>query len=278
MPALVRATVLGGLVAALAGCGGSSPSHVSRNKGGSVRSSSTGTSHTGGSKSTGSSSSSGSDLRVVGAITETGGGTDLLENVVLGPIRYGEAGAPPEQVLSSLSNQNDALPSIIATSAYVQGELVLIYREGSLPITVSFDPTEVLGNITGGFPPDAGAIMYVDGQWQDGSGEGATVSFTMEPKQDVSVPVWILLPDVLSNATPVIPQAQADDITFKLVADITTGGSPSTESVSGPQAADCGGDHELLPFAKLPFAHKGNPYASVEDNSVTCAAGTGEIG
>ena len=201
----------------------------------------------------------------MGTVTNTGPGTELSETVSLGAIGYGQAGAAPQDVLSSMTNQNDALPSIIATSAFVHGELSLDYSLGSLPITVFFDPTEVFGNITGGVPPDAGAIMDVNGQWQDDGSDGAGISFTMQPKQSVTYAVWIQFPDVLTNAAPTITQSQANDLTFTLNPTIETGGSGSADTVSGPQAADCNiVGHQLLPFARFPFS--------------LCKKGGGQIG
>jgi hypothetical protein len=215
--------------------------------------------------------------KAIGTITLSGSGTTVTEGVSLGQLGYGQPAAPPQDVLSSMTNQNDALSSVIATSAFVYGELQFRYTTGSLPINLTFTDTGPFGNVSGGFPADAGAIFDIDGQWTDGGGDGSPVSFSMQSGSSLAMPFWIQFPEGRSNASPTIPQDQLNLLSWQLMPSVDQI-SNGTTTLAGPQAADCDGEHELLPFAQLPFTHQGNEYSPVADNSVHCVAGGAQEG
>jgi len=270
-----RMTPLAALVAVIAGfagCGGTQPITSTRQPSHAVAT----TFSSAPSPPSTSSTQSAPEVSPVGTLTVSGPGTRIIEYVSLGQVGYGQSAAPPQEVLSSMSNQNDALESVIATSAFVQGEMRLIYAHGSLPATVALPQSSLFNNITGGFPANAGAIYEVNGRWKDG--EGSAVAFTMQAGESETIPLWIQFPEARSNAEPTISEAVLDTMSLELVPTVDQAGANPTVVVSGRQAADCEGAHELLPFAKLPFSHKANPDSPVADKAVTCTHGSGVKG
>jgi hypothetical protein len=187
----------------------------------------------------------------------SGAGTTLSERVSMGSIGYGAAAAPPSDVLSSFSNQNIALPSIVAASAYVHGQVTIAYTQGSLPANISFSSTysAFQGVVPGVYAPSSPIIVFHDGSWDDGAQQGNVIRLTLQPGQVVPLDFWIAMPEAINNAKLKFTQQELDlfAFTFYPVADQMPGNS--VVGISGPQAAKCDFYvRGLLPFAHLPFS------------------------
>ncbi len=203
----------------------------------------------------------------VGIVTMSGAGTDLTENIQLSAIGYGPSAAPPQNVLGSHVDQNLALPVEIDSSGFVYGVLTFSYTVGRVPMSLYLGTNSGFGNVTGSYPQGGDSEIYeIGGQWTDGDASGDAPGIVIQPRQTVSVPMWIQFVGAVSNAQASLSQKTLDDMTWQL----TPNPSPPNTSYSGPQAANCSGTKTFLPFAHLPFSQGGTGNFVTPGNAVDC--------
>jgi hypothetical protein len=140
----------------------------------------------------------------------------------------------------------------IAQSVSARGEINLSYTEGSLPLTITFDPSAMAYSING----DGllgGMAFRVDGAWQCGTDSGA-INAVLDQGENERLPFWFQA-SVLSNAEPRVSQAMLDSWAFGSGVFLSQGDQSSWEThTSGPNAARCGNDDVLMLYAHLPFS------------------------
>jgi hypothetical protein len=249
---------VGIMVAALTGCGSSGPSS-STGSSIAAREASEQNQQTEPTESTPTSTASpatASTMPEVGTYTLVAKNTKFVSAVRLDSLQYGQAGAPPSEVLSACPTDEETSDSV-GNEAFAQGELVMSYAEGRVPLQMVIDGK---GAMTGaGSPSDT--VVHSSQRWTCG-GEG--LQYTFQPSQTVTVPFWILNRNALTNSRPRLSQTELNGVTFNLV---PTGAWESEDhtvmTLSGPQAAACNdtddgmGRYKLLPYAQLPSTANG---------------------
>jgi hypothetical protein len=248
---------VGIMAAALTGCGSSGPS------------SSTGlssaaqvtsgqeepTTSTPSTETTPATTATATTLPEVGTYTLAAKNTKFVSQVRLGSLQYGQAEAPPSEVLSACPTDEETSDSI-GNEAFAQGELVMSYAEGSVPLQMVIDGK---GALAGAGTSDT--VVHSSQDWTCG-GEG--LQYTFQPGQTMTVPFWILNRNALTNSRPRLSQSELNGVTFNLVPTGTWESEDHTVvTLSGPQAAACNdtddgtGRYKLLPYAQLPSTTNG---------------------
>lgn len=180
--------------------------------------------------------------------------TKFVSKVLLGSLQYGQAGAPPSEVLGACPTDEETSDSV-GNEAFAHGELEMSYAEGSVPLQMVIDGK---GAMTGaGGPSDT--VVHSSQGWTCG-GEG--LQYTFQPGQTMTVQFWILNRNALTNSRPRLSQPELNGVTFNLV---PTGAWESedhtTITLSGPQAATCSEygpeKYKVLPYAHLPSTVNG---------------------
>jgi hypothetical protein len=257
---------VGIMVVALAGCGSSGPS------------SSTGSSlaaqvtheqnePTTSTPSTATTPATTATLPEVGTYTLVAKSTKFVSKVLLGSLQYGQAGAPPSEVLSACPTDEETSDSV-GNEAFAQGELEMSYAEGSTPLQMVIDGKGALAGAGG--PSDT--VVHSSQGWTCG-GEG--LQYTFQPGQTMTAQFWILNRNALTNSHPRLSRTELNGVTFNLVPTGTWESEDhTTVTLSGPQAATCNEygpeKYKLLPYAHLPSTvngaacHKGAATITVE--------------
>jgi hypothetical protein len=240
------------MVLALAGCGSSSPSSSPASSAQPVANASTGP--TGSSSGSQTTPAPAATLPEVGTYTMVAKNTKFVSKVLLGSLQYGQAGAPPAEVLSACPTDEETSDSV-GNEAFAQGELEMSYAEGSVPLQMVIDGK---GAMTGaGGPSDT--VVHSSQGWTCG-GEG--LQYTFQPGQTETVQFWILNRNALTNSRPRLSQTELNGVTFNLVPSGTwEQENHTTITLSGPQAATCSEygpeKYKVLPYAHLPSSVNG---------------------
>ncbi len=244
---------VGIMVAALIGCGSSGPSN-SVGPPSAAQVASGQNEPTTSTPSTETTPATTATLPEIGTYTLVAKNTKFVSKVILGSLQYGQAGAPPSEVLSACPTDEETSDSV-GNEAFAQGELVMSYAEGSVPLQMVIDGK---GAMTGaGGPSDT--VLHTSQGWTCG-GEG--LQYTFQPDQTVTTPFWVLNRNALTNSRPSLSQTELNGVTFNLV---PTGAWESedhtTITLSGPQAATCNEygpeKYKVLPYAHLPSTVNG---------------------
>jgi hypothetical protein len=248
---------VGIMVAALTGCGSSGPSS-STGSSVAAREASEQNQQTEPTESTPTSTASpatASTMSEVGTYTLVAKNTKFVSEIRLGSLQYGQAGAPPSEVLSACPTDEETSDSV-GNEAFAQGELVMSYAEGSVPLQMIIDGK---GALAGAGTSDT--VVHTSQDWTCG-GEG--LQYTFQPSQTMTVPFWILNRNALTNSRPRLSQSELNGVTFNLVPTGTWESEDHTvATLSGPQAAACNdtdegsGQYKLLPYAQLPSTVNG---------------------
>jgi len=224
----------------------------------------------------------GDHLAPVATITRSAKGTAFAESISLGPIRYGEEGAPPAEVLDACGENDTAT---IATSAFVEGAVTVSYTRGILPATGYFQlghDQPVFQNIVGNLEPgeneptESLLVINHDGAWDcQGDAEGR-VQLNFQPGQSTTYELWILMIGARTNEHPTLTQGSLDVLGLAPLLHSEALGTTPTTTVTGPRAATCRNPEEhstsygILPFARLPHTAR---FATL--GGLTCTAGGG---
>jgi hypothetical protein len=186
-----------------------------------------------------SQSGPGGPLADVGTITESDGeGTTFSDRYRVGPLMYSEEVTPPEEVLEAC---NLNYPTELATSVFAHGEVTLTYQEGTLPTEVS------LGSVTGPVVQEVynGEVesgnlnnltaFRISGEW---SCTSTSLGIEFQQGESQTLPFWVIVPRVLSNAQPRIPASVFNTWYFEAIGPYL---GSRTVKTSGPGAALCEG-------------------------------------
>jgi hypothetical protein len=192
----------------------------------------------------------GGPLETAGTLVKSDGqGTTISQDFRIGPLLYGQDDQPPNEVLDAC---NANYSTTIAQSVFARGEIDLSYTEGSLPLTVTFDPSAMVYSINGDGLLSAMAFQ-VDGAWQCGA-DSNSINLVLDQGETETLPFWFLA-SVLSNAEPRVSQATLDSWAFGSGVFLSQGNQSSWETrTSGPNAARCSNDDVLMLYAKAPFS------------------------
>ena len=193
-------------------------------------------------------------LPEVGTYTLAAKNTKFVSQVRLGSLQYGQAGAPPSEVLSACPTDEETSDSV-GDEAFAQGEMVMSYAEGSVPLQMVIDGKGAMAGAGG--PSDT--VVHTSQDWTCG-GEG--LQYTFQPGQTMTVPFWILNRNALTNSRPRLSQSELNGVTFNLVPTGTWESEDhTTVTLSGPQAATCNEygpeKYKVLPYAHLPSSVNG---------------------
>lgn len=178
-----------------------------------------------------SESEPGGPLANVGTITESDGeGTTFSDRYRVGPLTYSNESTPPEEVLEAC-NRN--YPNELATSVFARGEVTLTYQEGTLPTEVNIggEVQEVYNGAPESGQLDNAVAVQVDGQWL------CTTAIEFQQGESQTLPIWVIVSRVLSNAQPRVPASVFNTWYFEFIGPPF----PPDRSVktSGPGAGLC---------------------------------------
>lgn len=248
-------TSVGIMVAALTGCSSSGPSSsaglssAAQVTSGQEES----TTSTPSTETTPASSATTATLPEVGTYTVTSKNTKFVSQVRLGSLQYGQAGAPPSEVLSACPAEE---VGNIGNAAFAQGEILYTYAEGSVPFQVTVNGKGAMGGVTlegtGGI---ADLVIKTTQGWMCSGYEA--VNFTFQPHETASVQFWAVNSYVLTNTRPRLSQSELNRVALNLKPFGAWEHEQSTSiTVSGPQAVTCGGEqgeqrYKVLPYAQL---------------------------
>lgn len=154
----------------------------------------------------------GGPLADVGTITGSDGkGTTFSNRYRVGPLLYSSEATPPEEVLEAC---NLNYPTELATSVFVRGQLTMTYQEGSLPTEVGLGSAEsIVGDEYGEGALNSAVAFRTGGEWLCRT----QLSFEFQPGESQTLPIWIIVPQVLSNAQPRLPASVYNKWYFSLV-------------------------------------------------------------
>lgn len=183
----------------------------------------------------------GDSLSTVGTLTETDGeGTTFSDNFRLGPLLSGGEHAPPEEVLDAC-NLTD--PAEVAESVFARGQVTLTYQEGQLPVQVNLGggyggvQEVTTGEGYGEGALDSAVAFQVGDEWWCVTGGGA-IEFQKGESQ--TLPIWVLVSRVLSNAHPQVPKDILDRWYFEeLGPPLGMPGINHSVATTGPGAGRC---------------------------------------
>jgi hypothetical protein len=174
----------------------------------------------------------GGPLEDIGTITSSDGeGTTFRNEVSVGPLLYSEEGIPPEAALSACY-PND--PARIASSVFIREEVTATYLEGQLPLVVA---PEGYGYVKG--EVEVHPVIEVDGAWQ--CMEYSEIGFEFQAGESQTYNIWLLMPQVLSNAEPQLSESVRDSLYVNLIGPSVLGIYKA--KVRGPGAATCNGEY-----------------------------------
>jgi hypothetical protein len=236
----------------LVGCGSSDPSSSTASSTPPVATASTGQTESPSSSQTTPATTA--TLPAVGTYTLVAKNTKFVSQVLLGSLQYGQAGAPPSEALSACPTDEETSDSV-GNEAFAQGELVMSYAEGSVPLQMVIDGKGAMAGAGG--PSDT--VLHTSQGWACG-GEG--LQYTFQPGQTVTAQFWILNRNALTNSRPRLSQTELNGVTFNLVPSGAWEQENHTSvTLSGPQAATCNEygpeKYKLLPYAHLPSTANG---------------------
>jgi len=191
----------------------------------------------------------------IGSLTYSGSGTKYTETYRVGPILYGKDNHEPEASADAACSDSS---SDWPTEAFIYGVVQMSYVQGSVPLTMSADSDSAQNSVdTSVFPNPLGEYAVdLNQQWicpniADQNG-GNAASFTLQPGGSITLPFWIFMPQVISNANPTITAKQANVISIQI--PLGASQTTTTLSASGPHAANCANNGiALLPYATLPL-------------------------
>jgi hypothetical protein len=180
-------------------------------------------------------------------------GASLTEELSVGTITVGSAGAPPQAVLTACGSQ---VPADTTTAAYLKGQVTITYT-GSFAVKLGLTTSQGVNPAS----PDtfsATAVQFSDGSWRCDR-----VYLNLTPGQRAVLPVWFLNGNVLSNAHPKLTSAETAGWYWYGLGNLLDSGSvtqPTSQAGSGPGAGNCyAGLGSTLPVlyvaAKAPSAH-----------------------
>jgi hypothetical protein len=259
------------MVAALSGCGSSGPSrstdsafaareaHEQREAAESTPTSTTMPATTG-------------TMPEIGTYTVIATNTKLIAQVRLGPLRYGQAGAPPAEVLDACQGASNS--DSAGNDAFAQGEVLYTYAEGSVPFQVDINGK---GNMQGVSPSEDNSasnfVLHTSTGWTC-SGQEVT-QFTFQPHEKVSVPFWVINSEALTNARPHLSQHELNAVSI----DLKPFGAWEHElhasiMVSGSQVVTCPSEEGEQRFGLLPYAQLNHLGSGCHGGGGTFIAGT----
>jgi hypothetical protein len=157
-------------------------------------------------------------------------GTTFTDTFSLGPLGEGEEGAPPASVLSAC---NYVSAGLTARGAFARGEMSISYTEGTVPEYVAIPPS---GIVEGEELFDALVAFELNGEWQCAQEELETTSWEFQPGETKTMPIWLLVGDIISNEHPQVPAEIYNSWYFAPI------GVPfrNPSRVTGPGAIKCG--------------------------------------
>jgi predicted small lipoprotein YifL len=185
-------------------------------------------------------------LPEIGSYTVAAKNTKFISEIRLGSLHYGQAGAPPSEVLSACPGASESA----GNAAFAQGELIATYAEGSVPFQVSLNGKGSMAGVG-----TSNLALHTSAGWTC-SGE-EIVQFTFQPGQTVAIQFWVLNGEALTNARPRLSQAELNQVSLDLKPfGVWEHEQPTSITVSGPRAATCGSEqgeqhYKLLPYAQL---------------------------
>jgi hypothetical protein len=192
-------------------------------------------------------------LPEVGTYTVVAKNTKFVSEIRLGSLQYGQAGAPPSEVLSACPAEE---VGSTGNAAFAQGEVLYTYAEGSVPFQVTVNGKGAMMGVTlegtGGI---ADLVLKTTQGWMCSGYEA--VNFTFQPHETVSVPFWAVNGYVLTNTRSRLSQSELNRVALNLKPFGAWEHEQSTSiTVSGPQAVTCEGEqgeqrYKLLPYAQL---------------------------
>jgi hypothetical protein len=182
-----------------------------------------------------------SPMTVVGYRTLSTTDTKLSVEYRLGPVSYGAAGGPPAEVLDACSERmGSEYP--VENDAFASGDMALDYTEGTLPLRVGLNEMAL-----GALSNDIGSIyaVEIEGAWNC---REETAELTLQPKESLPLPFWIIILNGRSNAHPTFSPTELSN--FSLEASPTLASVPDEGiTVSGPHAECVNGKNVLFPYA-----------------------------
>ncbi len=232
---------IGIAVAALTGCGSSGPSSSTASSGQPAANEPTAST-----PSSETTPATAATLPEVGRYTVIAKNTKFVSEVRLGSLQFGQAGAPPSEVLSACSGASQSA----GNAAFAQGELIAMYAEGSVPFQVSLNGKGSMAGVG-----SSNLALHTSAGWTCSGEEIA--QFTFQPGQTVTIPFWVINGEALTNARPRLSQDELNRVALNLKPfGAWEHEQPTTITVGGPQAVTCGGEqgeqrYKLLPYALL---------------------------
>ncbi len=204
----------------------------------------------------------------IGTYTVTTTNTKLIAQVRLGPLRYGQAGAPPAEVLEACQGASNS--DSTGNAAFAQGEVLYTYAQGSVPFQVDINGK---GNMQGVSPSEDNSAsnfaLHTSTGWTC-SGQEIT-QFTFQPHEKVSVPFWVINSEARTNARPRLSQHELDGVSINLKPFGAWEHEQRTSiTVSGPQVVTCPSEEGEQRYKLL-------PYAQLDNSSAGCHKGGGSF-
>jgi hypothetical protein len=185
-------------------------------------------------------------LPEIGTYTVASKNTKFVSEIRLGSLQYGQAGAPPSEVLSACPGASES----VGNAAFAQGEMIATYSEGSVAFQVSLNGKGSMAGVG-----SSNLALHTSSGWTC-SGEEIT-QLTFQPGQSATFPFWIINGEALTNARPRLSQAELNRVALNLKPfGAWEHEQPTSITVSGPQAVTCESEqgeqrYKLLPYAQL---------------------------
>lgn len=242
---LAALTLLALIVAlVLVGCGSSGPTSSTASSAQPVANAST--DQTGSPSSSQTTPATAATLPGIGTYTVVAKNTKFVSEIRLGSLQYGQAGAPPSEVLSACPGASESA----GNAAFAQGEMIATYAEGSVPFQVSLNGKGSMAGVG-----SSNLALHTSSGWTCSGEEIAQLTF--QPGQTATFPFWIINGEALTNARPRLSPAELNRVSLNLKPfGAWEHEQPTSITVSGPQAVTCGSEqgeqrYKLLPYAQL---------------------------
>lgn len=193
----------------------------------------------------------GGPLADVGTITGSDGkGTTFSNRYRVGPLLYSSEGTPPDEVLEAC---NLNYPTLVAGSVFARGQIIMTYQEGTLPTEAGLGSAETIvqeinrGEEYGEGELNSAVAFRAGNEWLCRT----QLSFEFQPGESQTLPIWIIVPQVLSNAQPRLPASAYNKWYFSLLGPhFATGATGPKLTTHGPGATSCesayGTEEQLL--------------------------------
>jgi hypothetical protein len=232
------------VVLLLVGCGSSGPSNSTASSTQPVANESSGQTRSAASSQTTPATTA--TLPEVGTYTVVAKNTKFVSEIRLGSLQYGQAGAPPSEVLSACPGTSESA----GNAAFAQGEMIATYAEGSVPFQVSLNGKGSMAGVG-----TSNLAIHTSSGWTCSGEEIAQLTF--QPGQSAIFQFWVINGEALTNARPHLSQDELNRVALNLKPFGAWEHEQSTTiTVSGPQAVTCESEqgeqrYKLLPYAQL---------------------------